>query len=114
MTTYAGVTLIFLTTRAQGPSWEQTPNVAIRHIPYSNRDDVQSLGLGNPRLRVTASIPDDAGMAVLQAAVGTTQRTLVDYQNANWPNTLLISVTNPVRYPTGKWQADLEFMREGT
>ena len=114
MPTYAGVTLIFLTTRVQGPSWAQTPNIVVRHIPYANRDDVQSLGLGNPQLHVTASIADDADMATLQAAVGTVARTLGDYQGTSWTNTYLIGVANPTRAPSGRWHATLDFMRGGT
>lgn len=113
MTTYATVTFHILIPGGALPVWVQDAGIVVQHIPYSNLDDVQSVGRGNFRLSVSAVVQSDVGIGVLQAAVGVVKRTMVGYMGSDWTNTILIGVSDPRKYASGQWKVNLEFMREG-
>ncbi len=114
MTTFAGVEFECLTLDGFRPEWEQEPNIARRHIPYSNSDDVQHAGRGNYRMVIPAKLTSDADLATLRAAVGITPRTLGDYFGADYAGTMLTAVRSPRRVAwRAIWFVELEFEREG-
>ncbi len=118
LATYAGVPFEELAEdKMWRPYWERKPNIEVRHIPYSGKDDVQAAGLGNPTLTLRAKVGSDNDMDTLVAAVGATGRTLSDlFTSGNdFSNVRLIEVSNMQRWDGGAtWQCKLIFMREGS
>ena len=118
MATYNSVTFNEL---AEGsmfrPYWEREANMSIRHIPYGGKDNVQSAGLGNPKLVVQILVLSDANMDTLIASVGATARTLTNLFVASndFGNVYLIGLDSVRRWDHGeKWTATATFMREGS
>lgn len=116
---YAGVTFNTDISDDEGfvPRWEQEAFIARRVIPFANREDVQSAGRGNYRVTLKAYITSDSGVATLQAAVGTTPRTLTNPfgNSVNYANTLLVGVTDIRRRAWAEeWELTLEFERVGS
>lgn len=115
--TYAGVTFgVRVESGAWAPHWRQPSNISVRHIPYSNLDDVQSGGRGNFRLEVLARVTSLANLVTLQSSVDLTARTLT-LEGTAYTTTYLIEVGQPRRIArTGvdHWEVPLTFMRGGT
>jgi hypothetical protein len=116
MTAYAGVTFTLLAEDGiWRPWWRQKSGVVRRHIPHSNRDDVQSVGRGNFTITLDAFVEDDTGVSTLQAAVGSTGRTLSSLFGTDYSNVRLTDVGEPRRWDYGaKWVCSLTFEREGS
>lgn len=113
MATYAGVTFTPLRDNAWPDRWHRPANVTRRHIPYANKDDVQSAGLSNDTVTLTALLTADADIATLYAAVGVTKRTL-NVWSTNYGNTMLTGMSKPRRHVVDEaWLVDLTFEREG-
>lgn len=94
--------------------WRQEPNVSIRHLPYSNTDDVQFGGRGSHRVTVEVLIQADADIDAIRASVDSTARTLTLY-STSYPNTYLIDVGTPKRFDSqAVWRVTLTFLRAGT
>ncbi len=116
MATYNSVTINVLKIGETPIFWEQESNMVRRHIPYSNKDNIQSGGRGNFVMKISCYLTSAADLATLQASVGTTARTLGSLDGSNYSNTYLIAVRNP--HKLGKesfnyWACELEFEREG-
>ena len=118
MATYNGVTFNELAVdRMWRPYWEREANVTVRNIPYGNKDDVPSAGMGNPRLALAVLVSADADMDTLLASVGATGRTLTNlYTSGNdYSNVRLIECREMRRHDAAAtWTAQLVFMREGS
>jgi hypothetical protein len=94
------------------PAWEQEPNVNVRHIPYSDTDDIQFSGLGNFQVKVRAEVQGDTNMKTLRASVDGVARTLTDLRGYNFADTYLIKVENLRRWDGGEvWTCVLTFMK---
>ena len=116
MGTYAGITFEVMAEGQWRPCWHREQSVSRRHLPGSNKDDVQFGGLGNWRIAVTASLTDDDDATTLYAAVGPTLRALTDFLGAgdDYANVMLSGVSSPKRHPTKEvWLIELEFERAG-
>ena len=117
MATYAGVTLSILHPEGFSPHWSQESVVSERIIPYANYAEIQVAGRGNFRLAALALISADADIPTLQAAVGTTLRTLTNPfgDSVNYSNVALVGVGVPGRAANkAKWQVPLTFVRKGS
>ncbi len=109
---YAGVTIAV---RYQSGwvvgGWDKTLNVAVTHIPASDLDDVQTAGFANPKVTLPVRLASASDLGTLQAAVGSTKRTLVWY-GASYTSVELLGVRNILLHPkSGKVQCDLDFMQ---
>ena len=94
--------------------WVQEPNVTVRHIPYSNQDDVQTAGRGNFTVTVGVLLETAGALAALQASVGSTARTLYEFLGATHASVLLVGVSDARRYgSSNKILATLSFNRAG-
>jgi hypothetical protein len=96
--------------------WEQEAFITRRVIPYANKEDVQSAGRGNYRVTLKAYLTSDSSVATLQAAVGTTLRTLTNPfgDSVNYSNTMLVAVSDIRRRSwQQEWELTLEFERMG-
>lgn len=115
-TSYATVTFeVISASDCWRPDWVEPANVVVTHIPYSNRDDVQDLGTGNPVIEVEAYIDSDAEYTTLKAARGMTKRTLTGLFGSNYSNVRLVEVSEPRRHESeARWRVRLRFMREGS
>ena len=118
MATYAGITFNELATdRMWRPYWEREANVTVRNIPYGNKDDVQSAGMGNPKLTLQVMLTADADMDTLLAAAGPTGLTLTNLfvSGNDYNNVRLIECSSMRRHDaSATWTAQLTFMREGS
>ena len=116
MSTYAGVTFeILADDGVWRRGWEQEEQISVRHIPYANRDDVQSGGRGNLQVTVPAYLTDTMDVATLRSAVGQTPRYLTDLYGYGYSNVYLIKMRDIKRWIYGeRWVCELTFMREGT
>lgn len=118
MASYNGVTFEELAEDGMWrPYWERAANVTVRNIPYAAKDDVQSAGMGNPRLELRIKVNSDANMDTLLASVGSTARPLTNlFTSGNdFSNTYLIEVTDMRRWDHGQtWTAQAVFMRVGS
>jgi hypothetical protein len=116
MSTYAGVTFdVVMDDPKQVPVWQQRAFITERVIPYSNNEDVQSVGRSNFKITVPITYEGAGDLATLQAAVGTTRRTLTDFLGSTHTNVLLIEVAQAHRweYHT-RGLAEVTFVREGS
>lgn len=117
--TYAGVTFENEISGQDGQvnRWSQQATIVRRLIPYANKEDVQDAGRGNHRVTILAFITSSSGVATLQAAQGTTRRTLTNPfgDSVNYANVMLTRVGEPRRLSWAEeWMVELEFEREGT
>jgi hypothetical protein len=94
------------------PRWARQVRVTRRPIPNSDREDVQSTGLGNQRVTLPAYITSDADMAALIAAQGVTRRQLTNPfgTGESYANVILAGVSAPRRRGWEPiWLCDLTF-----
>lgn len=114
MGTYAGVTITeVMPDPTRRPDWRRQALISRRPIPYANREDVQSIGLGNWTITVPVTMTGSGDLATLQAAQGTTVRTLSLFGSSY--SAILTNVGDPYRYENEtRFVVDLTFEREGT
>lgn len=95
--------------------WAQENNVSIRHIPYSNQDDVQFGGRGSFTVTVEVLLLADADLTALQAIQGDgTARSLTLYSTV-YANSYLMRVGDARRFDAqAAWRVALSFLRAGT
>lgn len=116
MSSYAGVDFdVVMDNPQQVPVWQQRAFITERVIPYSNTEDVQSAGRSNFKITVAVTYDGANDLATLQAAVGTTRRTLSDFLGATHNSVLLIEVASAYRWENEtRGVAELTFVRQGT
>lgn len=117
MSAYAGVTFdVVMTDPTRRPNWRRGATIVERIIPYANKEDVQSVGLGNWRITVPVTLTNAADLGTLQSAQGTTRRTLTSLFGTTYTsNTMLIQVGDPYEYENEtRTVVDLTFVREGS
>lgn len=114
MAGYAGVTFygspIELGWQAR---WQREKTIVRRKIGASNSEDLQDVGFGNYFIEFEIVVPDDAGVATLQAATGLTKRSLSDFRGQTWANVMLTSFGRPRRaINEAVWKVDVRFEYE--
>lgn len=112
---YNGVTFDLDSSNGQVPYWDGEHHVSRHHVPYSNRDVVQSGGFGNPRLTLRALVYSEADVKALQASRGAEGRSWTDPHGATYPDAILIAARPLARIGTSDyWLMELTFEREGS
>ena len=119
MATYGAVT--FEVKNPEGrlgwrPHWNREKHLIRRHIPHSNEDDVQFMGKGNQRLRLTIHLFSDADLDTLESYWGPTGRTLdlsADFGSfASVGDVRLVDFAQPKRWNWDTfWEVTVEFER---
>lgn len=115
MASYRGHTFAVEITDRQGfvPRWTREPNVVRTHIPGAGADRVQVLGRGNPRVRLTLWITDDAVYQALEAMVADGLTGLLEDpfgDGADFAPVALVDLARPVRRGwAAEWVAEAEF-----
>ena len=113
MPSYHDIDFNTVTPRTVRPLWTRRSNVSVTHIPYSDNDDVQSMGFGNWSVSFTADFDTEADLTSVQAlADAITARELVWFDVTYQAR--LTEVSNARAISTGSFQADLTFERGGT
>lgn len=114
-TTYAGIAFDVEGNGAFGPMPQRESHISSRHIPYSNKDDEQTGGLGNWRVALKVTNLTEAGLVALQnIAADGIARDLADFRDGTVSNAYLIAVRDPMRLKKGAlFTATLEFRWEG-
>ncbi len=111
MPTYSGVTFDILGNKR--PLWKREITVNRRKIAGTNREDTQYGGLSNPKLRLTAVLQTAGQVETLQAAAGSTGRTLTNLYGTDYSDVRLSFVGDPYQDPTEDiWYLEVEFERE--
>jgi hypothetical protein len=109
--TYAGVTFQVHLDGSWVPEWDREVVITRTLIPGSGKENVQSAGFQNRRIRVVADFTSLADLQTMQGAVGTTLRTLGSFLGATH-TAMLTAVRNPRKvYGQGVYRAELEFER---
>jgi hypothetical protein len=94
------------------PGWEQKSTVSVRHIPYSDTDDIQFGGLGNFQLTVQAEVSSSANVITLRGSVDGVARTLGDFRGNSYTNCYLTDISEIRAHDTiDVWTCKLTFMR---
>ena len=99
-----------------GPEWTRESNVAVRHIPYGTKDDVQFGTIGNERLHLNARIASLTTLNTLKSARDGTARTF-NFEGTAFANTYLTNVGRERRFGVSSaifYEAELEFTRVST
>lgn len=114
MPSYGGVT--FSVVKVDGfvrPEWTRQAAITVRRVPYANKDDIQSAGLGNATITVDIDSTSAGAVAALVALQGVTKRTLTDLFGTNHSNVMLLDVSAAATYDVGtRAIARLTFSRE--
>lgn len=114
MAAYAGATLygspVDLGWQAR---WQREKTIVRRKLGGGNSEDLQDVGFGNWFIELTIVVLDDVGVALLQAAVGLTKRSLTNFRGQTWANVMLTKCGAPRRSITeAAWEVDVRFEYE--
>lgn len=115
MATYAGVTFdLVMSDPRQRPGWSRQATIVQRIVPYSGKEDVQSVGLGNWKITVPITVTSTSDLATLQAAQGVTKRTLGSFFGDSYSDVMLTEVGPPSFWEfETRMVVECTFIREG-
>lgn len=112
---YNGVSFDHDSGNGQVPYWDSEHFVTRHHVPYSNRQIVQSGGFGNPVMTLRALVYSEADVKALQASRGADGRSFTDPHGVTYPDVILIAARPLARLGKSDfWLMELTFEREGS
>lgn len=114
MATYGGITFRTMAPSGIVPDWTSETQIARRHIPNSDTENLQFMGRGNYKISVICRFASQVDRALMRQLAGDgIGRTLADFLGETHSDVILVNVKNPQRLATNASYilAELEFER---